>query len=327
MKRIVRPSYVLFVVLIMLFAVSCASTKKSADIEARPVESQIEIVEVVQPKAEVSPQAKVEPVEAPAPDYGIVSFSGDELVARVNGHSVTFDLSGGVFKNNPLDLYNSYVASAAAVVPLPEIEKKGFEGFVWKDDKGNEVKQLDVTALSSDVVFTAQWIEKAEDTVVINYSCVIDGDSIFVTINGHTITLRLNGGILPKDALEFYTALAESGKTTIPLPSLAKIGYGECTWKDAEGNTVEEVDVLTLSSDVAFTAEYGDAIKYPLTYDEGGVLYEPEPVAEVPVEEVVVEEPVPEEEEKEEYISFYTIEDEFVIHDLERQGYDFKGWI
>lgn len=143
------------------------------------------------------------------------------------------------------------------------------------------------------------------------------------------INLYTDGGVFKKDIEKDYYSIIFTNPTSVPLPILEKDGYEAFTWKDAENKVVTEVDITALTSDVTFYAERGELVKYPLDYDEIGVLYEPAPVEEVPVEEVITEpDPVIKEEEKKpENPHSYTIEDAFILINPERTGYEFVGWI
>ena len=155
-----------------------------------------------------------------------------------------------------------------------------------------------------------------------------EDDLLVVGINGHCVTLILSGGYLPNNALETYIAIAESNPTNIPLPVLTRSGYEGYVWTDGNGNTVTELNISSLSSDVTFVAKRGAAIEYPLTYDEEGVLFEEKPEETVIVVEEKPQKPVAEEKENESpYKSFYTVEDSFPIPVPQRSGYGFVGWI
>ena len=357
MKKISRASFVAIILLLVFLTVSCSSTKKSTekvlvqdtkeivDIESvNPPAEEIIIpvpAEVPEPTPVVVDKTEEPKEEVEVPPYEIVSFVKDNLVVRINNHRVTLDIAGGKFEEDALDVYTAIAESNPSSVPLPILQKDGYVRNIWKDSEGNVITDLVISTLSSDITLKAEWIEKEEvvdepepveeiKEKPITYSLVSASDnSIQVKINGYLVTLILSDGNLASDALETYIAIAASNPITVPLPTLTKSGYEDYTWKDEEGNIVTELDLTALTSNVIFKAERGEIIKYPVTYDEDGVLYQPKPEEEIPVVETVPEEPIPvvEEEKKPEFISFYTVEDAFTLNDIDRYGYEFMGWI
>ena len=359
MKRKYKATSVVVILLSVFLIMSCSSTGNNAEEPYKPVSSKVN--ETVETPAEVASHNKApEAKKVEVPRFGIISFTGDYLVVAVNGYNVVLNIDGGTFKENAYKSYSELVASEPSVVPLPSLEKKGNLRNVWQNEKGEVIEELKVSDLSSDIVLKAKWVEDIKEEEVVPesaevkepseveepvsettaveekanstpYSLIsVDSSCIEVMINGYKVTLNLSDGILPYGIFDEYVAIAESNPSVVPLPTLTRSGYEKYSWTDEEGKTVTELDIASLSSDVTFTAHRGSTIKYPLTYDEEGVLFEEKPeevvivAAEEPLEPANEEAP---EEKVSPYKDFYTVEDSFPIPVPERYGYDFVGWI
>ena len=359
MKRKYKATSVVVILLSVFLIMSCSSTGNNAEEPYKPVSSKVN--ETVETPAEVASHNKApEAKKVEVPRFGIISFTGDYLVVAVNGYNVVLNIDGGTFKENAYKSYSELVASEPSVVPLPSLEKKGNLRNVWQNEKGEVIEELKVSDLSSDIVLKAKWVEDIKEEEVVPesaevkepseveepvsettaveekanstpYSLIsVDSSCIEVMINGYKVTLNLSDGILPYGIIDEYVAIAESNPSVVPLPTLTRSGYEKYSWTDEEGKTVTELDIASLSSDVTFTAHRGSTIKYPLTYDEEGVLFEEKPeevvivAAEEPLEPANEEAP---EEKVSPYKDFYTVEDSFPIPVPERYGYDFVGWI
>ena len=365
MKRKYKATFVAFILLSVFLIMSCSSTGNNAEEPYKPVSSKVN--ETVETPAEVASHNKApEAKKVEIPRFGIISFTGDYLVVAVNGYNVVLNIDGGTFKENAYKSYSELVASEPSVVPLPSLEKKGNLRNVWQNEKGEVIEELKVSDLSSDIVLKAKWVEDIKEEEVVPESAEVkepsevdvpaeveepvsattaveekanstpysllsvDSSCIEVMINGYKVTLNLSDGILPYGIIDEYVAIAESNPSVVPLPTLTRSGYEKYSWTDEEGKTVTELDIASLSSDVTFTAHRGSTIKYPLTYDEEGVLFEEKPeevvivAAEEPLEPANEEAP---EEKVSPYKDFYTVEDSFPIPVPERYGYDFVGWI
>ena len=359
MKRKYKATSVVVILLSVFLIMSCSSTGNNAEEPYKPVSSKVN--ETVETPAEVASHNKApEAKKVEVPRFGIISFTGDYLVVAVNGYNVVLNIDGGTFKENAYKSYSELVASEPSVVPLPSLEKKGNLRNVWQNEKGEVIEELKVSDLSSDIVLKAKWVEDIKEEEVVPESAEVkepsevekpvsettaveekanstpysllsvDSSCIEVMINGYKVTLNLSDGILPYGIIDEYVAIAESNPSVVPLPTLTRSGYEKYSWTDEEGKTVTELDIASLSSDVTFTAHRGSTIKYPLTYDEEGVLFEEKPeevvivAAEEPLEPANEEAP---EEKVSPYKDFYTVEDSFPIPVPERYGYDFVGWI
>ena len=365
MKRKYKATSVVVILLSVFLIMSCSSTGNNAEEPYKPVSSKVN--ETVETPAEVASHNKApEAKKVEIPRFGIISFTGDYLVVAVNGYNVVLNIDGGTFKENAYKSYSELVASEPSVVPLPSLEKKGNLRNVWQNEKGEVIEELKVSDLSSDIVLKAKWVEDIKEEEVVPESAEVkepsevdvpaeveepvsetttveekanstpysllsvDSSCIEVMINGYKVTLNLSDGILPYGIIDEYVAIAESNPSVVPLPTLTRSGYEKYSWTDEEGKTVTELDIASLSSDVTFTAHRGSTIKYPLTYDEEGVLFEEKPeevvivAAEEPLEPANEEAP---EEKVSPYKDFYTVEDSFPIPVPERYGYDFVGWI
>ena len=359
MKRKYKATSVVVILLSVFLIMSCSSTGNNAEEPYKPVSSKVN--ETVETPAEVASHNKApEAKKVEVPRFGIISFTGDYLVVAVNGYNVVLNIDGGTFKENAYKSYSELVASEPSVVPLPSLEKKGNLRNVWQNEKGEVIEELKVSDLSSDIVLKAKWVEDIKEEEVVPESAEVkepseveepvsettaveekanstpysllsvDSSCIEVMINGYKVTLNLSDGILPYGIFDEYVAIAESNPSVVPLPTLTRSGYEKYSWTDEEGKTVTELDIASLSSDVTFTAHRGSTIKYPLTYDEEGVLFEEKPeevvivAAEEPLEPANEEAP---EEKVSPYKDFYTVEDSFPIPVPERYGYDFVGWI
>lgn len=359
MKRKYKATSVVVILLSVFLIMSCSSTGNNAEEPYKPVSSKVN--ETVETPAEVASHNKApEAKKVEVPRFGIISFTGDYLVVAVNGYNVVLNIDGGTFKENAYKSYSELVASEPSVVPLPSLEKKGNLRNVWQNEKGEVIEELKVSDLSSDIVLKAKWVEDIKEEEVVPESAEVkepsevekpvsettaveekanstpysllsvDSSCIEVMINGYKVTLNLSDGILPYGIVDEYVAIGESNPSVVPLPTLTRSGYEKYSWTDEEGKTVTELDIASLSSDVTFTAHRGSTIKYPLTYDEEGVLFEEKPeevvivAAEEPLEPANEEAP---EEKVSPYKDFYTVEDSFPIPVPERYGYDFVGWI
>ena len=359
MKRKYKATSVVVILLSVFLIMSCSSTGNNAEEPYKPVSSKVN--ETVETPAEVASHNKApETKKVEVPRFGIISFTGDYLVVAVNGYNVVLNIDGGTFKENAYKSYSELVASEPSVVPLPSLEKKGNLRNVWQNEKGEVIEELKVSDLSSDIVLKAKWVEDIKEEEVVPESAEVkepsevekpvsettaveekanstpysllsvDSSCIEVMINGYKVTLNLSDGILPYGIVDEYVAIGESNPSVVPLPTLTRSGYEKYSWTDEEGKTVTELDIASLSSDVTFTAHRGSTIKYPLTYDEEGVLFEEKPeevvivAAEEPLEPANEEAP---EEKVSPYKDFYTVEDSFPIPVPERYGYDFVGWI
>ena len=359
MKRKYKATSVVVILLSVFLIMSCSSTGNNAEEPYKPVSSKVN--ETVETPAEVASHNKApEAKKVEIPRFGIISFTGDYLVVAVNGYNVVLNIDGGTFKENAYKSYSELVASEPSVVPLPSLEKKGNLRNVWQNEKGEVIEELKVSDLSSDIVLKAKWVEDIKEEEVVPESAEVkepsevekpvsettaveekanstpysllsvDSSCIEVMINGYKVTLNLSDGILPYGIIDEYVAIAESNPSVVPLPTLTRSGYEKYSWTDEEGKTVTELDIASLSSDVTFTAHRGSTIKYPLTYDEEGVLFEEKPeevvivAAEEPLEPANEEAP---EEKVSPFKDFYTVEDSFPIPVPERYGYDFVGWI
>ena len=359
MKRKYKATSVVVILLSVFLIMSCSSTGNNAEEPYKPVSSKVN--ETVETPAEVASHNKApEAKKVEVPRFGIISFTGDYLVVAVNGYNVVLNIDGGTFKENAYKSYSELVASEPSVVPLPSLEKKGNLRNVWQNEKGEVIEELKVSDLSSDIVLKAKWVEDIKEEEVVPESAEVkepseveepvsettaveekanstpysllsvDSSCIEVMINGYKVTLNLSDGILPYGIIDEYVAIAESNPSVVPLPTLTRSGYEKYSWTDEEGKTVTELDIASLSSDVTFTAHRGSTIKYPLTYDEEGVLFEEKPeevvivAADEPLEPANEEAP---EEKVSPYKDFYTVEDSFPIPVPERYGYDFVGWI
>ena len=359
MKRKYKATSVVVILLSVFLIMSCSSTGNNAEEPYKPVSSKVN--ETVETPVEVASHNKApEAKKVEVPRFGIISFTGDYLVVAVNGYNVVLNIDGGTFKENAYKSYSELVASEPSVVPLPSLEKKGNLRNVWQNEKGEVIEELKVSDLSSDIVLKAKWVEDIKEEEVVPESAEVkepseveepvsettaveekanstpysllsvDSSCIEVMINGYKVTLNLSDGILPYGIIDEYVAIAESHPSVVPLPTLTRSGYEKYSWTDEEGKTVTELDIASLSSDVTFTAHRGSTIKYPLTYDEEGVLFEEKPeevvivAAEEPLEPANEEAP---EEKVSPYKDFYTVEDSFPIPVPERYGYDFVGWI
>ena len=359
MKRKYKATSVVVILLSVFLIMSCSSTGNNAEEPYKPVSSKVN--ETVETPAEVASHNKApEAKKVEVPRFGIISFTGDYLVVAVNGYNVVLNIDGGTFNENAYKSYSELVASEPSVVPLPSLEKKGNLRNVWQNEKGEVIEELKVSDLSSDIVLKAKWVEDIKEEEVVPESAEVkepsevekpvsettaveekanstpysllsvDSSCIEVMINGYKVTLNLSDGILPYGIVDEYVAIGESNPSVVPLPTLTRSGYEKYSWTDEEGKTVTELDIASLSSDVTFTAHRGSTIKYPLTYDEEGVLFEEKPeevvivAAEEPLEPANEEAP---EEKVSPYKDFYTVEDSFPIPVPERYGYDFVGWI
>ena len=359
MKRKYKATSVVVILLSVFLIMSCSSTGNNAEEPYKPVSSKVN--ETVETPAEVASHNKApEAKKVEIPRFGIISFTGDYLVVAVNGYNVVLNIDGGTFKENAYKSYSELVASEPSIVPLPSLEKKGNLRNVWQNEKGEVIEELKVSDLSSDIVLKAKWVEDIKEEEVVPESAEVkepsevekpvsettaveekanstpysllsvDSSCIEVMINGYKVTLNLSDGILPYGIVDEYVAIGESNPSVVPLPTLTRSGYEKYSWTDEEGKTVTELDIASLSSDVTFTAHRGSTIKYPLTYDEEGVLFEEKPeevvivAAEEPLEPANEEAP---EEKVSPYKDFYTVEDSFPIPVPERYGYDFVGWI
>ena len=359
MKRKYKATSVVVILLSVFLIMSCSSTGNNAEEPYKPVSSKVN--ETVETPAEVASHNKApEAKKVEVPRFGIISFTGDYLVVAVNGYNVVLNIDGGTFNENAYKSYSELVASEPSIVPLPSLEKKGNLRNVWQNEKGEVIEELKVSDLSSDIVLKAKWVEDIKEEEVVPESAEVkepsevekpvsettaveekanstpysllsvDSSCIEVMINGYKVTLNLSDGILPYGIIDEYVAIAESNPSVVPLPTLTRSGYEKYSWTDEEGKTVTELDIASLSSDVTFTAHRGSTIKYPLTYDEEGVLFEEKPeevvivAAEEPLEPANEEAP---EEKVSPYKDFYTVEDSFPIPVPERYGYDFVGWI
>ena len=359
MKRKYKATSVIVILLSVFLIMSCSSTGNNAEEPYKPVSSKVN--ETVETPAEVASHNKApETKKVEVPRFGIISFTGDYLVVAVNGYNVVLNIDGGTFNENAYKSYSELVASEPSIVPLPSLEKKGNLRNVWQNEKGEVIEELKVSDLSSDIVLKANWVEDIKEEEVVPESAEVkepsevekpvsettaveekanstpysllsvDSSCIEVMINGYKVTLNLSDGILPYGIIDEYVAIAESNPSVVPLPTLTRSGYEKYSWTDEEGKTVTELDIASLSSDVTFTAHRGSTIKYPLTYDEEGVLFEEKPeevvivAAEEPLEPANEEAP---EEKVSPYKDFYTVEDSFPIPVPERYGYDFVGWI
>ena len=359
MKRKYKATSVVVILLSVFLIMSCSSTGNNAEEPYKPVSSKVN--ETVETPAEVASHNKApEAKKVEIPRFGIISFTGDYLVVAVNGYNVVLNIDGGTFNENAYKSYSELVASEPSIVPLPSLEKKGNLRNVWQNEKGEVIEELKVSDLSSDIVLKAKWVEDIKEEEVVPESAEVkepsevekpvsettaveekanstpysllsvDSSCIEVMINGYKVTLNLSDGILPYGIIDEYVAIAESNPSVVPLPTLTRSGYEKYSWTDEEGKTVTELDIASLSSDVTFTAHRGSTIKYPLTYDEEGVLFEEKPeevvivAAEEPLEPANEEAP---EEKVSPYKDFYTVEDSFPIPVPERYGYDFVGWI
>ena len=359
MKRKYKATSVIVILLSVFLIMSCSSTGNNAEEPYKPVSSKVN--ETVETPAEVASHNKApEAKKVEVPRFGIISFTGDYLVVAVNGYNVVLNIDGGTFKENAYKSYSELVASEPSIVPLPSLEKKGNLRNVWQNEKGEVIEELKVSDLSSDIVLKAKWVEDIKEEEVVPESAEVkepseveepvsettaveekanstpysllsvDSSCIEVMINGYKVTLNLSDGILPYGIVDEYVAIGESNPSVVPLPTLTRSGYEKYSWTDEEGKTVTELDIASLSSDVTFTAHRGSTIKYPLTYDEEGVLFEEKPeevvivAAEEPLEPANEEAP---EEKVSPYKDFYTVEDSFPIPVPERYGYDFVGWI
>ena len=359
MKRKYKATSVIVILLSVFLIMSCSSTGNNAEEPYKPVSSKVN--ETVETPAEVASHNKApETKKVEVPRFGIISFTGDYLVVAVNGYNVVLNIDGGTFNENAYKSYSELVASEPSIVPLPSLEKKGNLRNVWQNEKGEVIEELKVSDLSSDIVLKAKWVEDIKEEEVVPESAEVkepsevekpvsettaveekanstpysllsvDSSCIEVMINGYKVTLNLSDGILPYGIVDEYVAIGESNPSVVPLPTLTRSGYEKYSWTDEEGKTVTELDIASLSSDVTFTAHRGSTIKYPLTYDEEGVLFEEKPeevvivAAEEPLEPANEEAP---EEKVSPYKDFYTVEDSFPIPVPERYGYDFVGWI
>lgn len=359
MKRKYKATSVVVILLSVFLIMSCSSTGNNAEEPYKPVSSKVN--ETVETPAEVASHNKApEAKKVEVPRFGIISFTGDYLVVAVNGYNVVLNIDGGTFNENAYKSYSELVASEPSIVPLPSLEKKGNLRNVWQNEKGEVIEELKVSDLSSDIVLKAKWVEDIKEEEVVPESAEVkepsevekpvsettaveekanstpysllsvDSSCIEVMINGYKVTLNLSDGILPYGIVDEYVAIGESNPSVVPLPTLTRSGYEKYSWTDEEGKTVTELDIASLSSDVTFTAHRGSTIKYPLTYDEEGVLFEEKPeevvivAAEEPLEPANEEAP---EEKVSPYKDFYTVEDSFPIPVPERYGYDFVGWI
>ena len=359
MKRKYKATSVVVILLSVFLIMSCSSTGNNAEEPYKPVSSKVN--ETVETPAEVASHNKApETKKVEVPRFGIISFTGDYLVVAVNGYNVVLNIDGGTFNENAYKSYSELVASEPSIVPLPSLEKKGNLRNVWQNEKGEVIEELKVSDLSSDIVLKAKWVEDINEEEVVPESAEVkepsevekpvsettaveekanstpysllsvDSSCIEVMINGYKVTLNLSDGILPYGIIDEYVAIAESNPSVVPLPTLTRSGYEKYSWTDEEGKNVTELDIASLSSDVTFTAHRGSTIKYPLTYDEEGVLFEEKPeevvivAAEEPLEPANEEAP---EEKVSPYKDFYTVEDSFPIPVPERYGYDFVGWI
>ena len=212
-------------------------------------------------------------------------------------------------------------------ITLPSLSLDEYTFLGWQEEGNSEISET----------FTIDLNKGGETSVKPVFSLDVSQTKVFYSINGDEITLRgeLAGRKLTlKAPLSSYVIGGEEAikkaieEKIVSLPSLSYKGYTFDGWMDQATGKVEEsvdIDIVSLSSPKAYKASF-TPIVYSISYDEEGVTYIPKTETEeveVPLPEVVEEV----EEEKPFNPLEYTIEDDIVLNNPEKEGYTFIGWI